>query len=147
MATEKYPNQNVNYPYNDAQLERARARLDPGRSVPTYEADAGGKGSRREVRPGEWVDDRKIVIGGPSSPSKDSPPESKGKSGKALPASYDPAKVYSVSLGKSAVFCGRTLSPGKQYVMAGYACTEIQPAIVDATEIADIPVDPDSQPS
>jgi len=155
MATEKYPNQNVNIPYKKEDVERARARLDPGNPGPaSYSTtNSNGKGSKRSTRQGEWFDDRVINIGGPSSPSKDSPPEIKfnTRSGKAVPASFDPAIVYSVILGKPAVFAGRTLSPAKEYIMAGYACTEIQTAspasIVDAMEVGTIPADPDATPS
>jgi len=146
MATDKHPNQNVTMPISPARLEAARARLDPGRAAAPKPAPSNGNGSRREIRPGEWFDDRRIVIGGPSSPSKDTPPEL-SKEGRAVPASYDPLKVYSVTLGKSVVFSGRTLSPAKKYMMTGEACTEITAAISDAVEVGDIPVDPDAQPS
>lgn len=148
MATDKYPNQNVVMPMAQARVDAARARLDPGRAVaPLPVAPSDGKGSKREVRPGEWIDDRKIQIGGPSSKSKDSPPELKKGSGRALPASYDPAKVYQVQLSMPIPFAGRVLTPGKSYQMAGYVCTEVTAAIIDAVELGDIPVDPDSPPS
>lgn len=148
MATDKHPNQNVVMPMNKARIDAARARLDPGRASAPAPEPSDGKGSRREVRAGEWVDDRKITIGGPSSASKDSPPELK-KGGKALPASYDPAKVYSVKISKPVVFAGRMLTPGKDYTMAGHVCAnpDITPAIIDAVELGDVPVDPDSAPS
>lgn len=147
MATDKYPQQNVNMPMKQSALDAARARLDPGRVIASPPAaSAHGKGSRREVRPGEWIDDRVINIDGPSSPSKDSPPEL-GKSGKAVPASYDPVKAYQVQLGKAVVFAGRMLSPAKTYRMTGEACTEISASIIDAVELGDVPVDPDSPPS
>lgn len=148
MATDKYPNQNVVMPMSKARLDAARARLDPGRAfapLPTGPAD--GKGSRREIRQGEWIDDRKIDIGGPSSPSSDSPPELQKKSGKAVPASFDPLKVYSVTINKPVLFAGRMLTPGKSYIMAGYVCTEVKPSIIEAVELGDVPVDPDSPPS
>jgi len=145
MATEKYPNQNVNIPYPQAAVDRARARLAPGRNVPTFESP-NGKGSRREVRPGEWLDDRRIVIGGPASPSKDSPPELPAVRG-TPPASYDVTKVYSIKLGKGIMFAGRMLSPGKEYQMTGEACTTVSSAVIDAVELGSIPADPDSQPS
>jgi hypothetical protein len=147
MATDKYPNQNVVMPMKQSRIDAARARLDPGRVGTPTPPPMDGKGSRREVRPGEWIDDRKFQIGGPSSPSKDTPPELPKKSGKAVPSSYDPNKVYSVKINKSVVFAGRPLTPGKDYTMAGYACTEISAAIVDAVELGDTPVDPDSAPS
>jgi len=146
MATEQNPNQNVNVPISESALARARERLDPGRSIAMRQPGNGGKGSRREVRKGEWVDDRVIEIGGPSSPSKDSPPqEREGRA--APPASYDPLKVYDITLGKPAVFAGRTLAPGKQYKMVGDACTEIAGSVIDAVEIGDVPADPDVAPS
>src|SRR4051812_44390425 len=94
MATERYPNQNVNMPMDPNAVQAVRDRTAPkqGSGVTVF-APADGKGSRRQVRPGEWVDDRRIVLDGKASPSHDSPPELKG-SGKALPASYDPLKVY-----------------------------------------------------
>jgi hypothetical protein len=133
-------------PMTQGRVDAARARLDPGRPATPKYRSANGKGSRRETRPGEWFDDRHIEIGGPSSPSEDSPPEGKAE-GRAVPASYDPLKVYSVTLGKPVVFSGRMLSPAKQYQMVGDACTEITANIVDAVEIGDIPADPDAQPS
>jgi hypothetical protein len=146
MATEKYPNQNVNVPMKESAVAAARQRLDPGRAAPPTFESTNGKGSRREVRPGEFIDDRRIVIGGPASPSKDSPPELPGTKG-TPPATYDAAKVYEIQLGKTATFAGRLLSPGKTYQMAGYVCTELAAAVIDAVEIGDIPVDPDAQPS
>lgn len=146
MATDKHPNQNVTMPISPARLDAARARLDPGRAASPKSMPSTGNGSRREIRPGEWFDDRRIVIGGPSSPSADSPPEHKADA-REVPASYDPLKVYSVTLGKPVVFSGRMLSPAKQYQMTGEACTEITAAIVDAVEVGDVPVDPDAQPS
>jgi len=151
MATEEYPNKNVNMPMRQSAVDKARASLDPGRVVPPSgnQVSANGKGSKREVRKGEWFDDRVIDIGGPSSPSNDSPPEIefKTRSGKAVPSSFDPTKVYSVILGKPAMFAGRALAPAKEYMMAGYACTEITASIADAMEVGDIPVDPDVTPS
>jgi len=146
MSTDKHPNQNVNMPMAQSRVDAARARLTPARAVPTYEGGGrDGKGSRREIRPGEFVDDRRIVIGGPSSPSKDSPPDV--REGRNVPASYDPLKVYKVVLGLPAVFAGRTLSPGKSYQMRGDACTEVSASIIDAVELGDIPADPDVAPS
>ena len=146
MATEKYPQQNVNMPMDEGAVAAARARLTPARSFSAPPAAANGKGSRREVRPGEWIDDRRIEIGGPSSPSEDSPPELPGTKA-APPASYDPAKVYQIQLGKPAVHAGRTLSPGKLYMMNGASCTEISGSVLDAVEMGDVPADPDAQPS
>lgn len=148
MATEKYPNQNVNVPVPESAVRAARARMlsQPGPSPFTPPAPSDGKGSRRQVSPGSWIDDRVIVQGGPASPSKDSPPE-RAEGRAAPPASYNAGKVYQITLGKSAVFAGRTLAPGKEYQMVGAACTEISASVVDAVELGDIPVDPDAQPS
>ena len=129
MATEKYPHQNVNMPMDKEVVAAIRARLlNPGKSPsrPTNNAaPSNGKGSRREVRPGEWVDDRVIDHSLKASPSKDSPPELKRGEGREVPASYDPAKVYQVTLAKPVVYSGRMLSPAKLYQMIGEACTEI----------------------
>ena len=147
MATEKYPNQNVTMPMSRGSVDAARARVSvQGTGSPAPEP-TNGKGSRREVRPGEWLDDRRIELDKPASPSKDSPPEMSKEGGRAVPASYDPLKAYQVTLGKGVVFSGRMLAPGKQYQMVGAACTEITDSIIDAVEIGDVPVDPDSQPS
>jgi len=146
MATDKYPNQNVNIPYSQAAVDRARAALNPGRTAPPTYENTTGKGSRREVRAGEWIDDRRIDIGGPSSASKDSPPELPAPRG-VPPATYDVTKVYSIKLGKGVVFAGRMLSPGKEYQMTGEACTTVSAAVIDAVELGTIPADPDSQPS
>lgn len=146
MATDKYPNQNVNMPMSRGRVEAARARLTPPRAAaPKSPPSNNGHGSRREVRPGEWFDDRHIEVGGPSSPSADSPPEAPAQ--REIPASYDPAKVYAVQISTPVLFAGRMLTPGKSYQMAGYVCTEVSPSIVDAVEIGDIPVDPDVSPS
>jgi hypothetical protein len=146
MATDKFPQQNVNMPMSQARVDAARARLTPPRAGAPKPAPSNGNGSRREVRPGEWFDDRRIEIGGPSSKSKDSPPDGKAE-GRAVPASYDPLKVYQVTLGKPVVFAGRMLAPGKMYQMVGAACAEITACIIDAVEIGDVPVDPDATPS
>jgi hypothetical protein len=152
MATDKYPQRNVNMPMDDEALAAARARLDPGStysggSVPMPSAPQDGKGSRRQIRPGEWVDDRVIVIGGPASPSADTPPEWK-KGGKTLPT-FDPVKAYQVTLGKACMFAGRILAPAKDYQMTGDTCLDpaVNPCIVDAVELGDIPVPPDVAPS
>ena len=67
------------------------------------------------------------------------------------PASYDAAKVYQITLGKPAAFCGRVLSPAKSYQMTGDTCTQITTdhpgAIVDAVELGATPVNPDIAPS
>ena len=147
MATDKYPSQNVNMPMDDGAVQAARARLAPPQASSSFtQTPSDGKGSRRQVAPGMWIDDRVIVQGGPASPSKDSPPEwPKGKA--APPASYDPTKVYQITLGKGIVYAGRMLAPGKLYEMVGAACTEVSAAVVDAVELGAVPVDPDSQPS
>ena len=79
-------------------------------------------------------------------PSEDSPPEWP-ETRATPPASYDPAKVYQIKLGKSATHAGRMLSPGKAYQMVGAACTEVSAAIIDAVELGDVPADPDIAPS
>ena len=150
MATDQYPQRNVNMPMDEKALAHARAKLDPGVPGPSdsgpYNAP-NGKGSRRQVRPGEWIDDRVIVIGGPASPSKDSPPEWK-KSERALPT-FTAGKVYEVTLGKACLFAGRALAPAKSYQMTGETCLdpEVQPCIVDAVELGDTPQSPDVAPS
>jgi len=151
MATDKFPQRNVNMPMDPEAVEAARARLTPPRGyVPETMPPQNGKGSLREVRKGEWVDDRVIEIGGPSSPSKDSPPEF-AQVRDTPPASYNAAKVYSIILGKPAVFCGRVISPAKAYQMTGDTCTTITTdypgAIIDAVEVGDIPQSPDAAPS
>jgi hypothetical protein len=153
MATKEYPQRNVNMPMDPAALAAARAKLDPGvpgpsNSQPMPNAPHDGKGSRREVRKGEWIDDRVIVIGGPASPSEDSPPELKERDSKALPT-FASGKAYQVTLGKSCVFAGRVLSPAKAYQMTGATCLdpEVNPCIVEAVELGDVPVEPDVAPS
>lgn len=152
MATDKFPQRNVNMPMDPKAVESERQRrLAPPRTfVPETAPPANGKGSRREVRKGEWIDDRIIVIGGPSSPSTDSPPELPERRD-APPATYDAAKVYSIVLGKPAIFCGRVLSPAKAYQMTGDTCTQITTdhpgAIIDAVMLGDTPVNPDIEPS
>jgi hypothetical protein len=147
MATSRHPNQNVNVPMRQGAVDAARGRLDPGRSFAARQPpDNTSRGSRRQVRPGEWIDDRRIDLDKPASPSEDSPPDLPGTRA-TPPASYDPAKVYSITLGKPAVFAGRTLAPGKEYQMAGYACAEVSASIIDAVELGDIPADPASPPS
>jgi len=149
MATFEYPQRNVNMPMDEAAVEAARAKLNPGgvtgEALPS--APSNGKGSRREVRKGEWVDDRVIVIGGPASPSEDSPPELK-KSERAIPT-FVAGKVYQVTLGKACMFAGRVLAPAKSYQMTGETCLdpEVQPCIVDAVELGDTPASPDVAPS
>lgn len=153
MATDKFPQQNVNMPMDPARVEAARARLAPPRGavaeMPMPQIN-GGKGSRREVRKGEWIDDRVIVQGGPASPSADSPPEPP-KQRAAPPATYDQAKVYSIVLGKPAAFAGRVLSPAKTYQMTGATCADVSAnypgAIIDAVELGDVPTSPDIAPS
>lgn len=152
MATDKYPQRNHNIPMDDGAVEAARARLNPGVSgtqgnYPNTPSD--GKGSRRQIRPGEWVDDRVINIGGPASPSSvDDPSPEWKKSDRALPT-FDPAKVYQVTLGKSCIFAGRVLSPSMSFQMTGDTCLDpnVQPCIVDAVELGPVPQDPDAPPS
>ena len=147
MATDRYPNRNVNMPLDQRAVDAARARLTPAMPGPQQLVPFDGKGSRREVRKGEWIDDRVINIGGPASPSEDSPPEFK-KSGRALPT-FTAGKAYQVTLGAPCIFAGRVLSPAKSYQMTGETCLDpnVQPCIVDAVELGDTPVDPDVAPS
>jgi hypothetical protein len=149
MATDQYPHRNVNMPMRQDRVDAARARL--GANVPTQPSGSfppqDGKGSKREIRPGMWFDDRVHVLGRDASPSKDTPPEWERKDSRAVPSSYDPLKVYQVSLGSPAEFCGRTLSPGKTYQMTGDTCTAISASIIDAVELGDIPTSPDASPS
>jgi len=146
MATDQYPHRNVTMPMREDRVAAMRARQNAvipqggGEFTP-----ADGKGSRREIRPGHWIDDRVHIVDRNALPSKDSPPE--WRAGRNVPASYDPLKVYQVELGATAMFCGRALAPGKSYKMVGEACTEISASIVDAVELGDIPVDPDAAPS
>jgi len=146
MATDKHPNQNVNVPILKARIEAARARLDPGRSIsPLATAPVGGKGSRREIRPGEWIDDRVIDVGSmKASPSKDSPPVIESRT---IPATFDPLKVYAVTLSRSVEIDGRWRSPSASYEMVGAVAEANRAAIADAVELGDIPVDPDAAPS
>lgn len=148
MATQEHPNRNVNMPMDEAALKAARDRLDPGVPGPSQMPNApSGNGSRREVRRGEWVDDRVIVIGGPASPSEDSPPDPR-RSERALPT-FTAGKVYQVTLGKACIFAGRVLAPAKAYQMTGETCLdpEVQPCIFDAVELGDTPSEPDVAPS
>jgi len=148
MATRRFPNRNVNMPMSKDAIAAARAHLDPGMSGGMPPIPADGKGSRRQVRPGEWIDDRVIDIGGPASRSVDSPPELKEPDTKALPT-FTAGQVYQVTLGKACVFAGRTLSPAKEYQMTGETCLDpaVQPCIVDAVLLGTTPVDPDATPT
>jgi hypothetical protein len=150
MATDKYPQRNHNMPMQEGALAGARARmLDPGvAGSVSNQPPVNGKGSRREVRAGEWVDDRVIVIGGPASPSDGEPPAMKGMDGRSLPT-FTAGKVYQVTLGKACMFAGRMLSPSMAFQMTGDTCLDpaVQPCILEATEIGDVPVDPDVAPS
>lgn len=145
MATEKFPQRNAVMPMSPDRVAAARAKLDPGRVAPVQDVPS-GNGSRREVRRGEWIDDRKIVIGGPATPSKHNPPPLPDK--RELPASYDPAKTYEVKLGSPAPYLGRLLNPGRSYKMTGDVCADpkIQPAIIDAVELGATPNPPDIVP-
>lgn len=146
MATKEFPQRNTVMPMSADRVAAARARLDPGRSSPVSDVP-NGKGSRREVRKGEWVDDRRIVIGGPASPSADSPPPLPAQ--KELPASYDPAMTYEVRLGAPAPYMGRLLNPGRAYKMTGDVCADpaVQPKIIDAVLIGATPTPPDAGPT
>jgi hypothetical protein len=149
MATDQYPQRNHNIPMKESALDAARAKLNPGSPGPgtrSPNAPYDGKGSRREVRPGEWVDDRVIIIGGPASPSEGTPPDL--RKGKALPT-FDPGKIYHVTLGQACVFAGRTLTPANVFYMTGDTCLDpaVNPCITDAVVYEDIPVEPDAPPS
>jgi len=152
MATDKFPQQNVNMPMDPKRVEMARERLAPPRSfVPDTLMPQNGKGSRREIRKGEWIDDRVIPLdGGPASPSSDTPPPL-AQVRDVPPATYDATKVYSIKLGKAATFAGRVLSPARDYRMTGETCTQINTdhpgAIMDAVVLGDLPVRPDTEPS
>jgi hypothetical protein len=68
--------------------------------------------------------------------------------GKSLPT-FTADKVYSVLLGKSCMYAGRTLSPSMTFEMTGDVCLDpnVTPCIVEATEIGDKPVSQDAAPS
>jgi hypothetical protein len=152
MATDKYPQRNVNVPGDPDAIAAAQARLAPPRgAAPLTSAPASnGKGSRRQIAPGEWVDDRVITFGGPASPSKDSPPEIKGPETRVLPT-FSAAKVYEVKMAKPMPVDGRFASPANTYQMIGDVCIALIAAdancILDAVELGDIPVHPDAAPS
>jgi hypothetical protein len=148
MATDKYPNQNVNVPMKPSAVAAARARmLSPalGDTRPPTPPPHGGKGSQREIGPGQWIDDRVINASMRASPSKDSPPELPEE--RAIPATFDPTKVYEVVLGKSVEIDGRWRSPSNSYQMVGAVAEANRAAIIDATELGDIPTEPDVAPS
>ena len=106
----------------------------------------GGKGSRREIRPGEWIDDRVIDIGSmKASPSEGVIPVFPEQ--RAIPATFDPLKVYAVTLARSVQIDGLWRSPSASYEMVGAVAEANRADIADATELGDIPVDPDAQPS
>jgi hypothetical protein len=155
MATERYPQRNVNMPMDPGAVEAARQRGVPNVSAVTaFTGPADGNGSRRQSANGEWIDDRRIVMDGPASPSADSPPEveerERGVKG-TPPASYDPTKVYKVKLGKPSTHAGRVLSADADYQMTGATCTEVAAAtsgaIIDAVELGPVPADPNVAPS
>jgi hypothetical protein len=143
MATKRFPQRNVVMPMDPEHVAAARARLDVGRQSPNSGfIPADGKGSRREVRKGEWIDDRVLHHGRPQTPwptMQSAPPAPEQKE---LPASYDPAMVYDVKLGSAVPYLGRILNPGKSYAINGAVCAlpTIQPAIIDAVLIGPIPV-------
>jgi hypothetical protein len=148
MATKKFPQRNVVMPMNPEDVAAARAgRFPVSRSAPgeSYRP-ADGKGSKREVRRGEWVDDRVIdphtvtKFAGSGTP----PPLPEGRE---VPASFDPALVYEVTFGSAVPYLGRVLSPAKLYSMNGAVCAlpTIQPAIVNAVELGPIPGPPAKQ--
>jgi hypothetical protein len=148
MATEKYPQRNHNMPMDEGALAAAREKLNPGGGSGPVLPPVSGQGSRREVRPGEWIDDRVNVFGGPASPSEGTPPEPRGMTGKSLPT-FETGKVYSVVLGKSCVFAGRTLNPSMKFEMTGDTCLDpnVQPCIVEAEYVGDLIEQQDAAPS
>lgn len=152
MATLKHPNQNFEYPIKPEALAAARARLAPPSGQPPAGVSTGqpapsdGKSGRRQIRPGEWVDDRKIVIDGPATPSQENPPEARQP--RTPPQSfYDPAKVYTIRLFKSVPYLNKMLPSALDYTMTGDVCAAIWDSIDTATELGPIPVDPSPAPS
>ena len=148
MATKKFPQRNVVMPMNREDVAAARSsRFPVSKSAPgdTYRP-SDGKGSKREVRKGEWIDDRVInphavtKFAGSGTP----PPLPEGRE---VPASFDPAMVYEVTLGSAVPYAGRVLSPAKLYSMNGAVCAlpTIQPAIVNAVVLGPIPAPPVTQ--
>jgi hypothetical protein len=143
MATKRFPQRNVVMPMNPEHVAAARARLDISRSSPGIIIQpADGKGSRREVRKGEWIDDRVINHGAAPTPFAGSPTPPPLPDLKELPASYDPAMVYDIKFGSAVPYLGRIFNPGKSYQMNGAVCAlpTIQPAIIDAVLVGPIPV-------
>lgn len=147
MATEKYPQRNHNIPMRDDEVNAARQVLDPGSGGPV-QAPVSGRGSKRDVRPGEWVDDRIIQIGGPASPSEGKARKLFGADGRALPT-FESGKVYAVKLGKPCMFAGRMLSPSMSFEMTGDTCNDpvVGPCIAEAEYVGDLMVQPDAAPS
>ena len=141
MATDRYPNRNVNMPIPEGRLAAARARTGAGRAphyMPMTLPPGGGKGSKRETRPGEWIDDRVIDLNAPIEPSKETPPEPPEPSQRVTGGVGDD-KVYNVKLSKPAMYAGRMLSPGKDYVMAGYVVNDVADSVLTIEEIGDLP--------
>ena len=146
MATEKYPQQNVNIPMDPDAVQAARDRGVPNKAVVQAEPHD-GKGSKRQAGE-EWIDDRKIILDAPPSPSEEFAARMQLRTDtRAVPTSYDPLKIYAVKLGEPAAHAGRVLSANSQYYMTGATCTEVSAAIIDAQEYADVPVEPDIAPS
>ena len=129
-------------PMKPSAVDAARARLDPGGpALPSglLPSAPNGKGSRREVRKGEWIDDRVIEIGGPSSPSKEfAAGDRRRMNGRSR--TFTAGMVYQVVLGKSCVSAGRALRPGKDLPDGGASLLrdpEVQPCIIDAVELGE----------
>lgn len=145
MATKKFPQRNVVMPMNPADVTAARARHSVSKSAPgDGYRPADGKGSKREVRKGEWIDDRVIDPNAPPTKFAGSGTPPPLPEGREVPASFDPAMVYEVTLGSAVPYAGRVLSPAKLYSMNGAVCAlpTIQPAIVNAVLLGPIPAPP-----
>lgn len=153
MATDKYPNRNAELPVDPKAVERARETLAPrsageGEAAALADQTMAGPGAEenarrlrrasagetraamREGRVGERTDTRgAIEIGGPSSPSEDSPPEVSRKR-KAAPAmTFEPEALYNVELSKAVEIDGRMRSPGRRYQMNGATAQAVRDSI------------------
>jgi len=150
MATEKYPHQNVNMPMDPRRVAAMRNRdVVAGVSPPIIVVTGSGNGSLRQIGNGEWIDDRVIDHGyfGPVEPSAGDDRRPELPSRRDVPASYDPTKVYEIKLKAPVQFAGRWLDPTMEILMQGADCTGIADSIIDAVEVGDIPVYPDTAPS
>lgn len=147
MATDRFPQRNATMPMSEERIRAARAKLDPGHASPANYPASDGKGSRREIRKGEWLDDRVITPNARPTPSPHNPPPLPDK--RELPASYDPAMVYNVKFGSPCQYVGRVMNPGRSYKMTGNVCADpnVQPKIIDAVLIGPTPAPPDVGPT